>query len=289
MRHTKTPIIDEITMVMPVSIQLTHVDVELLEYPGLTGIILLSELSRKRFRSVHKIVTVGKMFPAIVTSIDTNGYISLSKKNLSETEISQAFAIYQQLKHINNIVNNTVTTYEKIYNKSINADLVYDIFIWSLSNNTDEILSALVLTKKFFDKIYDMSIPNELVTNELIDSFKRVINNTFKDQEILIETIMEITCYEDDGIVIIRNILITASEMATVEVPFTIRLIKSPQYSISVKTLNQKEAINLITTVSDYVYTGLMNAKANCIIKQKPQQLTNDSIPEFLADRFNIN
>lgn len=44
--------------------------VSLLEYNGIHGFIPASELSRRRIRSIPKLVQVGKIEPSVVTRVD---------------------------------------------------------------------------------------------------------------------------------------------------------------------------------------------------------------------------
>lgn len=44
--------------------------VSLLEYNNIEGMILLSELSRRRIRSVNKLIKVGKQEPVVVIRVD---------------------------------------------------------------------------------------------------------------------------------------------------------------------------------------------------------------------------
>merc|ERR1712021_317695 len=61
--------------------------VKLLEYNNVDGMILLSELSRRRIRSINKLVRVGRDECAVVVRVDQDkGYIDLSKRRLSDEE-----------------------------------------------------------------------------------------------------------------------------------------------------------------------------------------------------------
>lgn len=44
--------------------------VHLLEYNNIEGMILLSELSRRRIRSINKLIRVGKTEPVVVIRVD---------------------------------------------------------------------------------------------------------------------------------------------------------------------------------------------------------------------------
>jgi translation initiation factor 2 subunit 1 len=55
--------------------------VSLLEYNGIEGMILLSELSRRRIRSINKLIKVGRQEAVMVLRVDKDkGYIDLSKR-----------------------------------------------------------------------------------------------------------------------------------------------------------------------------------------------------------------
>ena len=64
MYEEKYPEVDEVVMVQVKSIAEMGAYVSLLEYNNIDGMILLSELSRRRIRSVNKLIKVGVRFPA---------------------------------------------------------------------------------------------------------------------------------------------------------------------------------------------------------------------------------
>lgn len=63
--------------------------VSLLEYGGIEGMILLSELSRRRIRSVQKLIKVGRQEPVMVLRVDKEkGYIDLSKRRVNPEDVA---------------------------------------------------------------------------------------------------------------------------------------------------------------------------------------------------------
>jgi translation initiation factor 2 subunit 1 len=68
----------------PVMIQVKHIAdmgayVSLLEYNNIEGMILFSELSRRRIRSISSLIKVGRQEPSMVLRVDRDkGYIDLS-------------------------------------------------------------------------------------------------------------------------------------------------------------------------------------------------------------------
>jgi translation initiation factor 2 subunit 1 len=66
----KYPEIDDVVMVNVRRIQEMGAYVGLLEYDDIEGMILLSELSRRRIRSVNKLIRIDKTEPVIVIRVD---------------------------------------------------------------------------------------------------------------------------------------------------------------------------------------------------------------------------
>jgi len=86
----KYPEIDDIVMVNVRSIAEMGAYVHLLEYKNIEGMILLSELSRRRIRSINKLIRVGRNECVVVIRVDKDkGYIDLSKRRVSAEEVKK--------------------------------------------------------------------------------------------------------------------------------------------------------------------------------------------------------
>ena len=84
MYEEKFPEVDQVVMVQVKSIAEMGAYVQLLEYDHIEGMILLSELTRRRIRSVSKLIKVGRVEPVMVLRVDKEkGYIDLSKRRVS--------------------------------------------------------------------------------------------------------------------------------------------------------------------------------------------------------------
>jgi translation initiation factor 2 subunit 1 len=62
--------IEDVVMVNVRAIAEMGAYVHLLEYNNIEGMILLSELSRRRIRSINKLIRVGKTEPVVVIRVD---------------------------------------------------------------------------------------------------------------------------------------------------------------------------------------------------------------------------
>ena len=79
----KFPNLEELVMVKVQRIAEMGAYVSLLEYNNMEGMILMSELSKRRFRSVTKLVKVGRLEAVMVLRVDAvKGYIDLSKSRV---------------------------------------------------------------------------------------------------------------------------------------------------------------------------------------------------------------
>jgi translation initiation factor 2 alpha subunit (eIF-2alpha) len=79
--------------------------VTLLEFGEIEGMVPLSELSRRRIRSVGKLVRVGRVEIVSVIRVDDKaGYIDLSKKRVSSEEKTKQSDRYEKAKSVHSII-----------------------------------------------------------------------------------------------------------------------------------------------------------------------------------------
>jgi translation initiation factor 2 subunit 1 len=103
--EAKFPEVDDVVMVQVRSIAEMGAYVSLLEYGNIEGMILLSELSRRRIRSVQKLIKVGRQEPVMVLRVDKEkGYIDLSKRRVSPEDVAVSFSCIWVLHMIDKAV-----------------------------------------------------------------------------------------------------------------------------------------------------------------------------------------
>ena len=103
--ENKFPEVDDVVMVNVQQIAEMGAYVKLLEYDNIEGMILLSELSRRRIRSIQKLIRVGKNDVVVVLRVDKEkGYIDLSKRRVSSEDIIKCEEKYQKSKTVNSIL-----------------------------------------------------------------------------------------------------------------------------------------------------------------------------------------
>lgn len=114
--------------------------VKLLEYDNIDGMILLSELSRRRIRSIQKLIRIGRNEVVIVLRVDKEkgesalllarnnltvlsktGYIDLSKRRVSPEDVVKCEERYNKSKAVHSILRHvaeaTQTPLETLYSQ----------------------------------------------------------------------------------------------------------------------------------------------------------------------------
>ncbi len=110
--------VNDLVMVEVKSVDEPGVYVTLKEYNDIEGMILLSELSRRRIRSINKIIRIGRLEIVVVLRVDKEkgafhsirclkiqsfiflGYIDLSKRRVTEEDIIKCEEKYTKAKTV---------------------------------------------------------------------------------------------------------------------------------------------------------------------------------------------
>jgi len=127
MYEQKFPEVDDLVMVSVKSIAEMGAYVSLLEYNNIEGMILLSELSRRRIRSITKLIRVGRQEVVVVLRVDKEkGYIDLSKRRVSPEEIAKCEEKYNKSKAVHSIMRHVAEVTHS------NTEDLYKAFGWPL-------------------------------------------------------------------------------------------------------------------------------------------------------------
>ena len=278
MRPNKYPEVNEIVMVCPTKITDMGIYVNILEYKC-EGLIILNDLVKYRIRSINKIVSLGKKFPASVLTVDkTTGNITHSKKCVNEVEADKCEKNFKDSKYIYDISVLFTKKMKSLYNTDLDNTLFYNTFVWPLSTEPNIILSAFRSASKDFSKIYNYLAD---IDDKWTNCFKDILSIKFKEKDIIVEAVMEIVCEEQDGVNIIKNALLRGLEMSNDECPFRMYVIKPPYYKITIKTNRPNHVIQPITHAIENIKSDLLlNGGRIRIIKSPEIVLEKEFEPE---------
>merc|ERR1712194_874190 len=105
MYEQRFPEVEDVVIVQVRSIADMGAYVNLLEYNNIEGMILLSELSRRRIRSINKLIKVGRCEQCIVLRVDKEkGYIDLSKRRVSPEDVQACEERFNKAKTVHGVL-----------------------------------------------------------------------------------------------------------------------------------------------------------------------------------------
>ena len=97
--------------------------------------ILLSELSRRRIRSINKLIRVGRTEPVVVIRVDKDkGYIDLSKRRVSPEDVERCTEVFSKAKAVNSILRHVANILE--YKSSDELEELYKKTAWHFEAKT---------------------------------------------------------------------------------------------------------------------------------------------------------
>jgi len=276
----KYPEVDDVVMVNVRSIADMGAYVHLLEYNNIEGMILLSELSRRRIRSINKLIRVGRTEPVVVIRVDKDkGYIDLSKRRVSKEDIELCTEKYSKAKAVNSIVRHvaeilgikTNEELEELYRKTAwyfetrakKQGTAYDYFKQSVSDPT--LLNSLDL---------DESQKEVLVEN---------IQRKLTQQAVKIRADFECSCFTYEGIDAVKEALRAGIAAGNPEIPIKINLIAPPVYVMTCSTPDKTDGLVVLTEGCKAVEEKIKSVGGNFVMQMAPKVVTATDEDELAA------
>ncbi|XP_005105117.1 eukaryotic translation initiation factor 2 subunit 1 [Aplysia californica] len=254
----KFPEVEDVVMVNVRSIAEMGAYGRLLEYNDIEGMILLSELSRRRIRSINKLIRVGRSECVVVIRVDKDkGYIDLSKRRVSPEEVIKCEEKFAKAKAVNSILRHV-------------GEL--------MGYKTDERLEELYeKTAWFFDEKYSkpgfsyeafkhaVQNPNVLDECDIDEDTKKCLYDNIcrrlTPQQMKIRADIDVECTYYDGVDAVKSALKKGLEMSTENMPIKINLIAPPLYVVTTSTLERNEGLERLNKALDAIKAEITAAK----------------------------
>ncbi|KAH8694985.1 putative translation initiation factor 2 alpha subunit [Talaromyces proteolyticus] len=274
----KYPEVDSFVMVNVKQIAEMGAYVKLLEYDNIDGMILLSELSRRRIRSIQKLIRIGRNEVVVVLRVDKEkGYIDLSKRRVSSEDVGKCEERYNKSKLVHSIMRHvaekTKTPIEELY-QSIG---------WPLNRNYGHSYDAFKISITNPDVWKDVTFPNQLVQDEL----QTYISKKLTPHPTKVRADVDVTCFGYDGIDAVKAALRTAEEKNTPETQIKVKLVAPPLYVLTCQTLDKALGIKLLEEAIQSIEANIKAAGGGLIVKMAPKAVTahDDAQLQELMDR----
>lgn len=239
--------------------------VKLLEYDNIDGMILLSELSRRRIRSIQKLIRIGRNEVVVVLRVDKEkGYIDLSKRRVSAEDIIKCEERYNKSKSVHSIMRHVA---EKTKTPIIQ---LYEQIAWPLNKKYGHANDAFKISITNTDVWNDVQFPNDVVKDELVS----YISKKLTPHPTKVRADVEVTCFRYDGIDAVKEALRKAEEYNTADNQVKVKLVSPPHYVLTSQCLDKTVGIQLLEKAIVDIETSIKGAGGGCIVKMKPKAVT---------------
>mmetsp|Transcript_10392 Transcript_10392/g.18957 ORF Transcript_10392/g.18957 Transcript_10392/m.18957 type:complete len:310 (-) Transcript_10392:344-1273(-) len=274
MYEKKFPDQDELVLVTVRSVAEMGAYVTLNEYNGIEGMILLSELSRRRIRSINKLIRVGRMEVVVVLRVDKDkGYIDLSKRRVSAEDVDKLEFKYNKSKQVHSIMRQVSETCK------IPMIQLYEAWGWDLYKRFGHAYDAFKVLVGTPDKVVGQYNLEEKVKASLIKTVKRRLT----PQPIKIRADIEVTCFAYEGIDAVKAALKQGESKSTEQIPIKIKLVSPPLYVMFTTTLNKEEGIQTLTTAVEAITEEIKSRGGSINIKHAPRAVSVQEERALLA------
>ncbi|XP_014277678.1 eukaryotic translation initiation factor 2 subunit 1 [Halyomorpha halys] len=267
----KYPEVEDVVMVNVRSIAEMGAYVHLLEYNNIEGMILLSELSRRRIRSINKLIRVGKTEPVVVIRVDKEkGYIDLSKRRVSPEDVEKCTERFAKAKAVNSILRHVAELLH--YETDEQLEDLYQRTAWFFEERNKKKASAYDFFKQ---AVIDNSILAECGLDEktqevLLTNIKRKLTS----QAVKIRSDIEVACYGYEGIDAVKTALKAGLALSTEELPIKINLIAPPLYVMTTATPEKSEGLKALQNAIDVIEQEITSLGGVFQVQMAPKVVT---------------
>lgn len=248
--------------------------VRLLEYDNIEGMVLLSELSRRRIRSIQKLIRVGKNEVAVVLRVDKEkGYIDLSKRRVSSEDISKCEERYNKSKAVHSILRHCAEKFQ------LPLESLYKTVGWPLSAKFGHSYDAFKIS------ITDKSVLDNLegVSPDVMEELKSYISRRLTPQAIKCRADVEVSCFSYEGIDAIKEALTAAEATGSEDSPVRVKLVAAPLYVITTQSLDKTAGVALLEEAIAKISETISKHGGNCNITMAPKAVTATEDAELQA------
>jgi len=245
----------------------------LLEYNNLEGMLLMSELQRRRIRSVKKVIKEGRQEIVQVLRVNrSKHFIDLSKKRVDADEIPKIEDKWNKSKASHSIMRQVSVLSQKKYSMK---DL-YKLFGWQCAREYGHLYDGFKFAMNNWDKFL-LKYPE--IPKEIQGFLQKNIEKRLKPQIVTVRAKVEITCFTHEGVDAIKRALkagLKYGEENTSsndnnnndeeELNLKIKLVAPPLFTVSVSTYEPNKGIKLVDDVVGVIKESIDQSKGSLTI-----------------------
>ncbi|KAG6393564.1 hypothetical protein SASPL_147808 [Salvia splendens] len=284
MYEARYPEVDQAVMIQVKSMADSGAYVSLLEYNNIEGMILFSELSRRRIRSISSLIKVGRIEPVMVLRVDKEkGYIDLSKRRVSEEDIQGCEERFNKSKLVHSIMRHVAETMSvdledlyihvgwPLYKKYGHAFEAFKVMV----NDPNSVLDTL--TREITEVGPDGQEVKKVVpaiSEEVKDALVKNIRRRMTPQPLKIRADIEMKCFQFDGVLHIKEAMRKAEAVGNDDCPVKMKLVAAPAYVLTTQTLDKEQGIAVLTKAIQACTEEIECQKGKLTVKEPPRAVS---------------
>ncbi|KAI6174847.1 Eukaryotic translation initiation factor 2 subunit 1 [Aphelenchoides bicaudatus] len=252
--------------------------VTLIEYNNKEGMILLSELSRRRIRSVNKLIRVGRSECVVVIRVDQNkGYIDLSKRRVYSRDLLQCEERFSRAKAVNGILRHVAD--QLGYTEDKQLEELYEKTAWHFDRKLKKKAAANEVFKKALTDptVFDECDISDEVKNKLLEEIRKKLT----PQALKIRADIEVSCFDYEGIEAVKAALIKGKECSTEQMPIKIQLIAAPSFVVTAQTMERVEGVESVNKALEAIRESIEGSGGTFKVVMPPKVVTDQDEEEI--------
>jgi len=277
MYEQQYPEVDDYVIVEVKSIEEMGAYVALKEYNDIEGMILLSELSRRRIRSINKIIRVGRLETVVVLRVDPEkGYIDLSKRRVTEEDALKCEEKYNKSKAVHSIMRNVA---EQVHE---DPEALYSKIGWPLYKKYGHAYDGF----KTFLTEPDTVLAGLDVSEDIVRALRTNIKRRLTPLPVRARADIEVTCFGYEGVDAIRRALKKGEATSIPEAPIKVKLVAPPLYVVVTTAPNKDTAFKVLNLAIDAVKEEITKASGNLVVKAEARTIHEREELQSMMERM---
>jgi translation initiation factor 2 subunit 1 len=198
---------------------------DLEEYPGVEGMIHISEVSGKWVHDIREFVRVNKQYVAKVVKIDyQKNFVNLSLKRVNKDEEKEKMNIFRREQRAEKMLEQAAKEIGK------NLEQAYEEVGFLLQDKFGELFVAFEEARKGSENLIKKGIPEKWA-----NVLAKIAEASFQEKETVIKADVEIKSFAADGIEKIKEVLLDLEKKG-----FVVKYISAPKYRVELSGKDPK-------------------------------------------------
>lgn len=281
------PEMEEIVVVQVKRIVDMGAYVSLLEYDNQEGMLLLSELSKRRIRSVAKLLRVGRTEICMVLRVDQEkGYVDLSKRRVEPEDATAKEESFARAKAVHGIMRHVAKTHE------IPVNELCCKASWPLYKNKKYTDAFDAYKKHINEEInvweeIDFSQPGMDLTDKA-DKLKEDIETNLKRRliqaTIRLRAKVDVSCSAYEGIDAVKAALQEGFKASKEECEVKINLVAHPQFVLTCVCRDKQTGLATLDDAIERIKVSIESQKGEFELRSKPEVMGQEEKQEESSD-----